>query len=199
MPTPIGTLYVAHLTTGSVGATLAAGTDSAGHVGTFQWTSTTKYALIRRMRVDWLTTVGFTAAQEVGFEVMKATGYSAPHSGGTKIVGSLALAGDKFKRTILQPSSAVGTIFMATTAELTDGTHDAFSVPLLRGAAWELATGAAVAPQKFSHEIDFTANGELGFRLTTNEGLVLRNGPVAFGGGGKARLFWLIEWAEIDL
>lgn len=208
MAVPIVNTYSANLTTGLITG-VAAGTASAGHIGAFRWSSTTKYCLIRRMKATWVTTTGFTAAQTVGLDMVNARGYSASHSGGTAIVGGINVAGEQMKLWARHASStafpfsadsAIGSLYIATTGALTDGTHSAPVTSSVMAQGWssELAAAATVQKNRFSCEVNYGAMGVPGFRLNTDEGIILRN-LVAMGAGGVAIVVWEIDWTEVPI
>lgn len=183
--------------TGVVGTTLAAGSATAGHVwacrfplqaaGTF--TPRSARALIQRFRAKITPVAGFTAAQEVAFDLFKATGFTALHTGGAAVTPS------KKNTAFVAPRM---TARIATTAELTAGTH-VFDTDPIGGCSWpELATGAAVMKGPggdiFVSTEDLT---EYPLILAPDEGLILRN-VVAFGGGGTVRLTVEMDWLEVE-
>jgi hypothetical protein len=144
--------------------------------------------VIRRLRATWYTIAGFTAAQEVGLQLFKATAFSVLHTAGT------AVAGSKKQRTSLMPAPLL-TGQIATTGALTNGTETLDTDPLTQAAFSELAAAATVPKGVFvlNFQPDDTDGGP--FVLETNEGLVLRN-SVLMGAGGTARVVVELDWME---
>lgn len=183
--------------TGVVGTTLAAGSGTAGHVWACRFGAAaagavalrSRRALIQRFRAKIATVAGFTAAQEVAFDLFKVTGFTALHTGGAAVTPS-------------KKATAFGapqmTARIATTAELTNGT-EVFDTDPIGGCSWpELATGAAV-PKGPGGDIFMSTEdmAEFPLLLAPDEGLVLRN-VVAFGGGGTVRLTVEMDWLEVE-
>lgn len=174
--------------------TVAAATDSAGHLFAFRWAPATaavaQRAVISRLRARWITIAGFTAAQEVGIDFAILRTYTAPHTGGTAVVPSQNRA--------LFPATAVpaNNIQIAGTGALTDGTHATIADLRGRDAFSELAAGAAVPKGtmqilKTTEDLDRSP-----IVLAPNEGLVIRN-SILMGAGGTARLVVDLDWLEV--
>lgn len=181
--------------TGVVGTTLAAGSGTAGHVWACRFATAAnptsdkrRRAVIQRFRAKFRTVAGFTAAQEVGFDLFKCTAFTALHTGGSAVTPSQ-------KSTAF--TAPLMTARIATTAELTNGT-ETFDTDPIAGESWsELAAAATV--QKNGGDI-FLSTEDLNRQpliLAPNEGLVLRN-VVAFGGGGTVRIIVEMDWLEVE-
>lgn len=183
--------------TGVVGATLATGSATAGHVWACRYAAAAstapvdrrRRAVIQRFRAKIATVVGFTAAQEVAFDLFKATAFTALHTGGNAVTPS------KKSTAFVAP---LMTARIASTAELTAGTHT-FDTDPIGGCSWpELATGAAI-PKGPGGDIFLSTEDltEQPIILAPDEGLILRN-VVAFGGAGTVRLVVEMDWLEVE-
>jgi hypothetical protein len=163
---------------------VVAGTATAGHLFVFRNPSSSVLLYVTRARFGWYTTTGFTAAQEMALELFRASSYSAAHTGGTAVTAQ--------KRKTSYAASAA-TARIATTGELTAGTHTLGSQPLLRRGVVELADGAAVVKRTF--DLDWIPRDDHPEALAQNEGLILRN-AVAMGAAGVGRLVAEIDYFE---
>ena len=184
--------------TGHIGA-IAAGTATAGHIFAFQWTSTTKIAYVHRIKARWQTNNGPTAEQLIGLDVVRCTGFSALHTGGTAItVTSHNLLLDA----VTQPSGLVSAM-VSDTAALTDGTQVLDTEPMGIVMGHELATGATVKRGAMDLDIDFGrgGHGEMTGRelmLRNETGFVIRN-RVLMGASLSAFVVFDVEWTEKDI
>lgn len=182
-------------TTGAV-TTIAAGTSSAGFLFSKRWVSTTLAYRLRSLEVEFLLTTAFGAAQEVGFDVFKATGYSAAPTGATAIT-----IGADGKKKASYPSSAFsGTgcdVRIANTGALTAGTATLDGQAVARGSLWAGAVGTAIATRYF----DFTTSEPGGLILSpsaaaaNSEGLIIRN-TILMGASGVGKWHFTFEWDE---
>jgi hypothetical protein len=140
---------------------------------------------IARLFLRWWTTVGFTAAQEIGWDVYKATAYSAAHTGGTGAANvTLSPRGDYTANTTVVARTA-------GTDALTAGTHTIGGRVLSIGGQ-ELATGAAVVNKTLENELISYDRHPVEI-LKPDEGLIVRNCSVAMGAGGVGRLLLIAE------
>lgn len=166
---------------------IAAGSATLGHVIGFRNGDTTALGdfHIARLFMQWWTTVGFTAAQEIGWEVMKATAYTVAHTGGTGAANvNVAPRGDYTANTTMVARTA-------GTDALTAGTHT-IGGRLLAIGGHELATGAAVVNKTIQNELISRDRHPVDI-LKPNEGLIVRNCAVAMGAGGVGRLLLIAE------
>lgn len=171
--------------------TVAAATASAGHLFAFRWGSSAENAYVNRIHAVWKTVVGFTAAQEIGMDCIRATGYSASHSGGTGVT----LTAPNLKKRASFGVSLLTDARYPTTGALTAGTHTFDAQPLMADSAWELAAAATVPKQAMEMDIRFEPEFGGPLVLTQNEGFVIRN-SILMGAGGTARLFVMVDWTE---
>lgn len=166
---------------------IAAGSASAGHL--IGWRNGDTSALgdfhIARLFMQWWTTVGFTAAQELFLDVHKASAYTVAHTVGTGATDvNPAARGDYTANTTM-------TAHVAGSTEITAGTHT-IGARLLSIGGQELATGAAVVNKTFQNELVSRDRHPVDI-LKPNEGLIVRNGAIAMGAGGVGRLLLIAE------
>jgi len=172
-------------------AGVAAGSATAGHVFAFRWAQAGKFAVIERAVAKWRTIAGFTAAQEVGLDLVVARGYAALHTGGTAI----PLAGDAFKKRTTHGTSNANDVRIGTTAALSAPNGLVLSQLGADGFA-ELAAGITTPKGFFNVEFapEFPTYPLV---LAAGEGLIVRN-LVAMGAGGTARVYVEVDWREVD-
>jgi hypothetical protein len=149
---------------------IAAGTSSAGHLCAIRNPSTTKALHLARIRISFIPTVAFGAAQALVLGVYKLTAYSAAHSGGTAVTPA--------KRRTSQSDASVATMQIATTSALVTGTQTIAGQPLFRvGAHSTLPVIDAVwTPEDTHPEV-----------LEASEGLLIRN-EILMGASGVGQL-----------
>lgn len=170
---------------------VASGTATLGHIFAFRNLNDTPFAIISRIRVEARTIAGFTAAQEISFACFRLTGYSGNHSGGSPI-SFLAPAA---KRRTDDPDPIVSTARIATTGELTAGTHTLDTLPFLQDSYSELAAAATVPKGRFDMERIWLPH-EKPFILSHNEGFIVRN-EILLGGGGTVKVNVYVDWSEV--
>ncbi len=146
--------------------TIAAGTSSAGHVYALRNPSASKLLYIAAIRLQFIPTVAFGAAQAVSLAAYKLTGYSAAHTGATAITPA--------KRVTSEADASVATARIADTGALTAGTHTIAGQPLFRaGAHGTLPSFDALWKPEDDHvEV-----------LAQNEGILIRN-EILMGASG---------------
>lgn len=178
-------------TTGAV-TTIAAGTGTAGQLFSKRWVAaaTGLSYMLRSLEVEFITTTAFGTPQEVGFDVFKATGYSASPTAGTAI----AISTNAKKRTSMPSSNFAtnGDIRIATASALTAGTLTLDGEAIARGSLWSGAIGAQLLPRYH----DFTTCEPGGIILVNNEGLIIRN-TILMGATGVGKWHFTLEWDEV--
>lgn len=178
--------YVATGLTGAV-TTVAAGTASAGHLLAMRCPGTGGILQrLRKLEASCMTTVAFGAAQEVGFDLFKATGYSAPHTGGAGVVPS--------KVHTDQPASLVTStqLRIATTGALTNGT-DTLDTDRLAADSFWCAGVTSFLPWRAYEFVDHPLGGLV---FKANEGIVLRN-TVLMGAAGVVRWSFRLHFDDV--
>lgn len=167
-------------TTGAV-TTIAAGSATAGHILALRNATSGKYLRLRTFEPEFILTTAFGAAQEVGFDAFKATGYTAPHTGAT----ALTVTGGKGVTTY---DSTIMTGRIADAGALTAGTHTLDANPIAKGSQWCSAIGTSMAPRLY----DFSGNETGGILLANEEGIVVRN-TILMGATGVGKWHFTIE------
>lgn len=183
--------------------TVAAGTASAGHLFTFRWASSSVHCMVKRVAARFTCTTAYTTAQETGCDLRITRGYTVAHTGGTSVeIGSTTADTNSLLSSLGTSIIAVDQIKVATTGELTNGTHtiDVNSIGDLSG--WTGAIGDQVPTAGSGaaglHGDLFNAETSLHkspIILTANEGLIIRN-KILMGAVGVGRWNFLIEWDE---
>ena len=154
---------------------LVTGVAAGGHLLALQSPGPQSVRL-RGLEISCVVLTAFTAAQEVGFEVFKATGFTAPDTGGLGVVPSRANS--------LQNASIITAtqLQVANAAALTAGTLTLDTDRLASDSFWAGAVGAALSYRRYEFK-DYPQGGIL---LNANEGLIVRN-AVAMGAAGVVR------------
>lgn len=149
--------------------------------------------VLERLRVKWRTISGFTAAQEVGFDVFQARAFTASDSTGTAVV----LTGNNQKKRTSAPTSSVTDMRIAATGALTAGTRTLDAQPIATDDFAELAAAATVPKGRTELEVLDQDQDRYPVVLAAKEGLVVTN-RVAFGAGGTGRLIVEMDWLELQ-
>lgn len=167
---------------------LATGLAANASLLAAQWTNATFAMRLRAVEVDLLVTAGFTAAQEVGVDVIVARSWTVAPSGAT--AGVLT----NNKKVGLDAAMKLAAVQVAGAGGVTNGTLTIDPNPI--GAAKVLA-GAGVAGPLMSKSWRFDAderNEPIIFQA--NEGLLVRTID-AMGAGGVVRGIITLEWDEV--
>jgi hypothetical protein len=168
---------------------IAAGAGTAGHVGAFRNTHASIKLIIQFVRLRFLLTTAFTAAQELRFALFVLRNYTSGHSGGSAISPS---GTGGLKKATAYTDSNVTAINLASTAALTAGTHNVDSAEMMSLHLW---AGAAGAGDTREAVLDMMGTPEGPIVLGQNEGLLIRN-EVLWGAAGVGRLTWDMAWTE---
>ena len=166
--------------------TIAAQTATAGHVFAFRYGGSAICA-VKRVSVGFVCTTAFGAAQQMGFGIFAARGYSASHSGGT----SLTLTGNNNKYRTSLATTGVTNIQISTTTALTAGTQTLDSQPLGSTYFWVPAAGTSLVQTDL---LSYDAN-DYPLILVNNEGFVITN-QILMGATGVGTLIVNVEWFE---
>lgn len=164
-----------------------------GEIAQFRWSSAARLAVVKFIRVRYAVITGFTAAQELGFDVIGSTAFSVNGTGGTAIAASAT----NLKKRQSYLDSLVGDLRIATTAALGAGTKTLSNASYGASAAKTLAAAATVQDAAFETTLDMTNSSDGPIVMTQNEGLSIRN-SVLMGAGGTVRATIEIAWAEFD-
>lgn len=175
--------------------TVAAGTNSAGHIFACRWGPAAagtgpQFFVLQRLRARLVSQFpGFTAAQELAIDLAILQTYTAPHTAGTAVVPTpkrASFAVSNFQAAHIQ---------IGTTGALADGTHAAITNVV---GADSSAEPAAAVTTKSRLEI-FKSTEDLDREplvLAPNQGFVIRN-SILMGAAGTARLIVEMDWLEV--
>lgn len=182
-------------TTGAV-TTIAAGTGSAGHLFAKRWNQQPALSgfhyRLKRLEVEFILTTAFGAAQEVGYDFFKLTGYSAFHTAGVQVtIGANAKKLARYDNSRLNDQ-----VRIANAAALTAGTHNLDGEAFARGSQWMGAVGA-----ELRDVFDFTDTDLGGIILSPGaaaanaEGILMRN-TILMGAAGVGKWHITTDWDE---
>ena len=149
------------------------------------------HILVKRIEIAHLVTTGYTAAQEVGYHVVRGTAWSVAPTGGTGL--TLTSPVGKLDTTDGDTILTAGDVRIATTGALTDGTVTADAHLLGSDSVWSLAgaAGAALGWQPITFE-----ETELGGLLLRNNEGFLAKSTIAQGAAGVGRWFVNVTYLE---
>ncbi len=184
--------YSIGLLSGIIPAALAANSE----IVQFRWTHATNLCLINEIKISaCVTTTFFAAGVPVQIDMVKATGWSAAGTGGTRITPAALLK----KRTSMGSTLvAASDIAVITTAALGAGTKTLETVPIAEivapGPITASLNGQIIPPGTilFRSEV---ADGQHPLTLVQNEGFVIRS--VAVPATGTWMAAFSIDWTEI--
>lgn len=166
---------------------VAAGTASAGHILAMQVPQASAMGIrLKTLEVSCTVLTAFTAAQEVGFDLFKATGYSAAHTGGLGVLPS--------RMSTHQNASQITAtqLRVSDTGALTNGTETLDTDRLASDSFWAGAVGANLLYRAY----DFSGLPLGGLILLPAEGVVGRN-TVLMGAAGVVRWMFGITFDEV--
>jgi hypothetical protein len=179
--------------TGSLSGT---GVAANAPVFSMRWAPATgRIAVIRRIGIGFVQTVGWTAGAAHEYSLFVARGWTVSDSGGTAVT---VAANSNKMRTSGDPSgfNTPSDIRVATTSTYTAGTRTLDTNPIATTifSASQVAVASAIYPQQYNliHDVN---TGDHPIILDNNEGLVINNVTV-FPAAGNARMFFNIEWFE---
>jgi hypothetical protein len=181
----------------------SASTAAAGHLFAFRWASSTVHCMIKRVAARGVLTTAYGTAQETGLNMVLTRTYTAAHTGGTSVeIGSTTADTNSILSSLGTSIIAVNQIKVATTGDLTDGTHvpDVNSIGHITG--WSGTIGDTIpmvtAGNQGLHADLFNAETSLHkspIILKADEGFILRN-QILMGATGVVRWSFLVEWDE---
>lgn len=173
-------------------ATIAAKTATAGHIFAWRWGDATNFALLRYLKVRYVVVTGFTAAQELGFDVVIARSYTASHTGGTAIT----LTTNSMKKRTSMGTTLLTSARIATAAALTAGTHTLDAQPMLISGVKTLAAAATVQDASLEETLDLSDGFDYPYVFARDEGFIVRNN-ILMGAAGTVRLHVQVAWHEV--
>lgn len=165
---------------------VAAGTASAGHILACQVPAGTLGMKLKTFEASCQVLTAFTGAQEVGFDLFKATSYSAPHTGGLGVLPSRG-------NTHQNASQITATqLRVADTGALTNGTETLDTDRLASDCMWAAGVGSQILYRMY----DFTQLPLGGLIFLPSEGFVGRN-TVLMGAAGVVRWMFGMTFDEV--
>lgn len=183
---------------GRSGALTNTGVTAGGPLFSLRWSDSSKFCALLRLRAMYVPTTVFTAAQELGLDLVHVTGFTTSDSAGTAIVPTPT------RKTM--PASAVTDARIAPATILTAGTRtvDGTSVLDVGGGLVNVVNAAAATayvnpnsggtPQ-FGFDYDPLIRGEMPLILAKDEGFLVRN-TVVFPAAGAATLIVVAHICE---
>jgi hypothetical protein len=177
---------------GIIPAALAANSE----IFQFRWSDATRFAIINQITISaCVTTTFFAAGVPVQLDLVKATGWSAAGTGGTRITPAATLK----KRTSMGSTLvAASDIAIITTAALGAGTKtlegQALNALLAPGPITASLNGQIIPPKTIFYQADVNA-GEHPLLLAQNEGFVIRCVAVPATGTWQAAV--TVDWTEV--
>ncbi len=199
-------LFEGRMSAQAVGlTTIAAATATAGHVFSARWNpgSGGQLCLVRYLALNWVLTTAFGAAQNMGWDVIVARGYTASHTGGTAIDMGSTTANTGSTRTATGTSLfTANSVRIGGSGALTAGTQTLDANSFRATQAWQGAVGLNYPTTALPNEalIDARDDGagsvvRTPIVLANNEGFVIRN-LVLMGATGVGTLTVTMEWEE---
>ena len=175
------------MTSGAL-TTVAAGTASAGTVFSFRYApGGSTVCVVKRVSLNWVQTTAFGAAQQMGFGLFVARGFSGADSGGT----AATLSGDNNKMRTSLANIGVSNINIGSTGALTAGTRTLDAQPLGAVNFWVPGVGTQlVTTEMLAYDVN-----DYPLVLENNEGFVIQN-QILMGASGVGTLVVNVEWFE---
>ena len=170
-------------------------TTTAGFLFGFRWSSTTSTkCFLKRVGVRYTCTTAFTTAQRVGVDMILARTFTAPLTGGSAVdVGSTVANTGNLAAAQSTSLVAASQVVIATTADLTAGTHTLDANPIGHAVSWIGSIGDQCPGVSSGAAGDFAllwdaekTSHKAPIMFTSDEGFILRNvilgGAVGVGG-----------------
>lgn len=183
-------------TFGAFTGILPAALGANSEIFQFRWVDATRFAIINEIKISAVvSTTFFAAGVPVQIDLVKATGWSAPGTGGTGLTPAALLK----KRTSMGSTLvATGDVRIATTAALGAGTKtlegSALSALAAAGPITASLNGEIIAPGTILFRAE-AGDGQHPLTLATNEGFVIRSVAVPATGTWTAAI--QIDWTEV--
>lgn len=169
---------------------LTTGIAANGALFLFRNPDAAKLCILQFLKVRAVVVTGFTAAQELAFDVMPYRGWTVD-AGGTL----LAVANHNMKRRSSLAQS-IANIRIPAAAALTTPAAPAVADgnPIMSGMAKTLAAAATVQDAAFEETMDING-GDYPIVFAQNEGFAVRN-LIAMGAAGTVRWTMTVGWLE---
>jgi hypothetical protein len=184
--------YSVNLTSGVIGAALAANSE----IFQFRWSDATRICLINEIKISAaVSTTFFAAGVPMQLRLLKATGWSAAGSGGTRVTPAALLKKRTSMGSTLVAASDIG---ISSTAALTAGTKTLET----EGMAGIVAAcpitaslnGVIVPPGTLLYRGE-TSDGQHPLALVQNEGFVITSIAVPATGTWTCQV--QVDWTEV--
>jgi hypothetical protein len=185
--------YCIGMQSGVIAAALAANSE----IFQFRWSDGTRYAVIRKIRIHAaVSTTMFAAGVPMQLNLLKATGWSAAGSGGTRATPAALL---KRRTSMGSTLVAANDIGIASTGALTAGTKTLETLALsgLVAACPITASlnGTIIPPATILWQAE-VGDGEHPLLLAQNEGFVITSVAVPITGTWTVGV--TVDWAEVN-
>ncbi len=177
----------------------AAATTTAGHVFVMRVpTGVTKKAVVRYVNVATAGVTAMGTAQWMGYDLIRATGFTAVYTGGTAIDMFTLTQSQKLRANQDLTLFTVNCVRIATTAGLTAGTQNLDSQALSSKAIAAPALGVVTDVTLLDARDDGTGTFRSPLVLAADEGLVIRNLKL-LGATGVFNMIVTVEWDEVTI
>jgi len=178
---------------GVIAAALAANSE----IFQFRWTDATRLCVINEVKFSAaVSTTMFAAGVPVQIDMVKATGWTAAGSGGTRATPAALLKKRTSMGSTLIAASDIG---ISTTAALTAGTKTLETIAVAGLMAAGPITGSLIGTIVSPGTILFRAeqgNAQHPIVLAQNEGFVIRSVAVPATGTWSCQV--QVDWTEVD-
>ncbi len=177
----------------------AAATTTAGHIFVMRVpTAATKKAVIRYVSVQTATVTAMGTAQWMGYDLIRATGFTAVYTGGTAIDMFTLTQSQKLRANQDLTLFTVNCVRIGTTAGLTAGTQNLDSQALASKSLAAPALGVVTESVLFDARDDGSATCRSPLVLAADEGMVIRNLKL-LGATGVFNITVSVEWDEVTI
>lgn len=172
-------------------------TATAGQVFQLRNGHTSTLMLIKYLRLRWQTVTAFTTAQRIGLQAFMARSFTVNGSGGTAIS---SVGAGQFKKRLTMPTSAClssGDARIATTDDLTSGTHTLDAQPFFELNGWSQTAAAPSVMPVIETELNMQDGNTYPLILAQNEGFIIAS-SLLMGAAGTAVVSVDIQWDEVS-
>ena len=195
-PRPVDHGALGAYCTGMLSGILPAALAANSEIFQFRWSDATRFAVIRKIRIAAsVTTTFFAAGVPMQLNLLKATGWSAAGSGGTRATPAALL---KRRTSMGSTLVAANDIGIASTGALTAGTKtlETLALSTIVAACPITASlyGQIIAPGTVLWQAE-VGDGEHPLVLAQNEGFVITSVAVPATGTWQASV--TVDWAEV--
>lgn len=193
---PFDSGALGHYTYGGFSGILPAALAANSEIFQFRWSDATRLCLINEVKISAIvSTTMFAAGVPVQIDMVKATGWTAAGSGGTRATPAALLKKRTSMGSTLIAASDIG---IATTAALTAGTKTLETIALAAIVAAGPITGnlngEIIAPGTILYRGE-VGDGQHPLTLAQNEGFVIRS--VAVPATGTWTVAIQVDWTEV--